>query len=61
MIGSRARRARRFALRWRAPTIETDEAIELLQAFASRHGGDERAAIGELIALLIDRGDLRAS
>ena len=51
----RSRRARRFAIRWRRPTITTDDALEVLEAFAARHGGDERAALGELIALLVER------
>jgi hypothetical protein len=56
----RSRQGRRFALRWRRSTISTDEALEILEAFASRHGGDERAALGELIALLLER-DARKS
>jgi hypothetical protein len=51
----RSRRVRRFALRWRRPTVTTDEALEVLEAFAARHGGDERAVLGELIALLLER------
>jgi hypothetical protein len=47
-------------LRWRRSTIPTDEALETLEAFASRHGGDERAALGELISILVER-DARAS
>jgi hypothetical protein len=56
----RSRRSRRFALRWRRPTITTAEALEVLEAFAARHAGDERAALGELLAILLER-DARAS
>jgi hypothetical protein len=56
----RSRRGRRFRLRWRRPAITTEEAIEVYQDFAARHGGSTEAALGELIALVLER-DARAS
>jgi hypothetical protein len=56
----RSRRGRRFALRWGEPRITADEALEILEAFAARHDGNERAALGELILILLER-DARAS
>jgi hypothetical protein len=50
----RSRRSRRFALRWRRPRIPTHEALEVLDAFAARHSGDERAVLGELISVLLE-------